>query len=126
MPRYFPYRSTGGPLRQRSTSDHLHRRIHPSPYQPRKIFSEESLEELSRSIRQYGLLQPVNVRKISRDYYELIAGERRLKAARLAGFTHIRAFIQNSSDQERALLALVENLQREDLHLFEEGKGIAS
>lgn len=97
--------------------------IRPNPYQPRKVFSEDSLEELSQSIRQYGLLQPINVRKINHNHYELIAGERRLRASKRAGFTHIRAFVQNAVEQDSAVIALIENLQRENLHFFEEAEG---
>ncbi len=97
--------------------------IRPNPYQPRKIFSEESLEELTQSIKQYGLLQPINVRKISHNHYELIAGERRLRASKKAGFTQIRAFVQYAVEQDSAVIALIENLQRENLHFFEEAEG---
>lgn len=97
--------------------------IRPNPYQPRKVFSEDSLEELTQSIKQYGLLQPINVRKISHNHYELIAGERRLRASKRAGFTQIRAFVQNALEQDSAVIALIENLQRENLHFFEEAEG---
>jgi ParB family chromosome partitioning protein len=97
--------------------------IRPNPYQPRKVFSEDSLEELAQSIRQYGLLQPINVRKINHNNYELIAGERRLRASKRAGFTYIRAFVQNAAEQDSAVIALIENLQRENLHFFEEAEG---
>ena len=68
--------------------------IRPNPYQPRRAFSEESLNELAQSIKQYGLLQPITVRKLSHNYYEIIAGERRWRAVCKAGFTHIKAVIQ--------------------------------
>lgn len=100
--------------------------IRPNPYQPRRVFSEESLDELSQSIKQYGLLQPISVRKLSRDYYEIIAGERRWRAVCRAGFTHIKAVIQPAMDEDSALIALIENLQREDLHFFEEAEGYLS
>ncbi|MDD5017325.1 MAG: nucleoid occlusion protein [Eubacteriales bacterium] len=100
--------------------------IRPNPYQPRRVFSEESLDELAHSIKQYGLLQPITVRKLSRDYYEIIAGERRWRAVCKAGFTHIKAVIQPAIDEDSAVLALIENLEREDLHFFEEAEGYQS
>lgn len=96
--------------------------IKPNPNQPRRVFNECSIEELSRSIREVGLLQPITVRKINTGY-EIIAGERRLRACKKAGFTHINAVIVNAYEQESALLALIENLQRENLHFFEEAEG---
>jgi ParB family chromosome partitioning protein len=100
--------------------------IRPNPYQPRRVFSEESLNELSHSIKQYGLLQPITVRKLSHNYYELIAGERRWRAVCKAGFTHIKAVVQPAIDEDSAVIALIENLQREDLHFFEEAEGYLS
>ncbi|MGI5848631.1 MAG: nucleoid occlusion protein [Christensenellales bacterium] len=100
--------------------------IRPNPYQPRRVFSEESLNELAHSIKQYGLLQPITVRKLSHNYYEIIAGERRWRAVCKAGFTHIKAVVQPAIDEDSAVIALIENLQREDLHFFEEAEGYLS
>lgn len=96
--------------------------IVPNPYQPRKVFSQSALEELSKSIKIYGILQPITVRVIE-DKYELIAGERRLRAAKLANIELIPAIINNMSDESSAVLALLENLQREDLNFIEEAMG---
>lgn len=102
-------------------------KVIPNPYQPRKTFSQVGLEELSASIRAYGILQPISVRKIGEDKYELIAGERRLKAARLAELKTIPAIINNNyTDTDSAILAIIENLQREDLNFMEEAEGYAN
>jgi len=95
--------------------------IHPNPLQPRTEFDDFSLMELAASIRQNGLLQPVTVRPCSAGY-ELIMGERRCRACRLLGHTHIEAFILPADDAESALLALVENVQRQNLHFLEEAR----
>ena len=100
--------------------------IRPNPYQPRRVFSEESLNELAQSIKRYGLLQPITVRKLSQNYYEIIAGERRWRAVCRAGFTHIKAVVQSVIDEDSATIALIENLQRENLHFFEEAEGYMS
>lgn len=97
--------------------------IRPNTYQPRKSFSQESLEELTDSIKAYGVLQPISVRSNGSTYYELIAGERRLRAAELAGLKEIPAIIIDVTDSDSAVLALVENLQREDLNYLEEAEG---
>lgn len=97
--------------------------IRPNPYQPRKHFSKASLEELCESIKQYGVLQPINVRKIKNNHYELVAGERRLRAATMAGLDKIPAIIIDIDDNDSAILALIENLQREDLNYLEEAEG---
>ncbi len=98
--------------------------IRPNPYQPRKYFSDEAILELSNSIKQVGLLQPINVRRVGQDRYELVAGERRLRACKLAGFTHIKALVLSAAfDQDIAMIAMIENLQRENLHFFEEAEG---
>lgn len=97
--------------------------IVPNPYQPRRTFTSESLEELSQSIRQYGLLQPISVRKLKKGGFELIAGERRMRACRMAGWTHIDAIIFNAYEQDSAVIAMIENLQRENLHYMEEAEG---
>jgi ParB family chromosome partitioning protein len=96
--------------------------IRPNPQQPRRRFSEESLAELAASIREKGLLQPLVVRPKG-DGYELVAGERRYRAAILAGLTEVPALVRDLTDQEALELALVENLQREDLTPLEEARG---
>ena len=97
--------------------------IRPNPYQPRRVFSQEALEELCASIRQYGLLQPISVRKAGSDTFELIAGERRLRASKMAGMTHIDAIVFTAYEQDSAVIAMMENLQRENLHYMEEAEG---
>lgn len=99
--------------------------LRPNPAQPRQLFDEEGLRELADSIRQHGILQPLTVRRTAQGY-ELVAGERRLRAARLAGLDRVPCLLQVLDDGESALLALVENLQREDLHYFEEARAIAA
>jgi len=89
--------------------------IDSNPFQPRTRFDEESLGELAASIRQLGIVQPLTVRETGTGRYQLIAGERRLRAARLAGLTHVPAFVRTADDQAMLELALVENIQREDL-----------
>lgn len=90
-----------------------------NPYQPRRTFAPQELAELAESIRSYGILQPVVVRPRGQQY-ELVVGERRWRASRLAGLTHIPAVIREVSEKQMALIALVENLQREDLNSLEE------
>lgn len=97
--------------------------IRPNPWQPRQVFEPEQLEQLAASIKAQGLLQPVVVRPSGEDY-ELIAGERRWRAAGLAGLTHIPAVVRQVDDRTTAALALVENLQREDLNALEKAQGI--
>ena len=97
--------------------------ILPSSWQPRRTFDTDALTQLAESIRQFGLLQPITVRVTSGNRYELIAGERRLRACRLLGETHIKATILNVSDADAALMTMAENLQREDLSFFEEAEG---
>lgn len=97
--------------------------IRPNPYQPRKQFNKISLEELCESIKQYGVIQPINVRKLSSSMYELVAGERRLRAATMAGLKEIPAIIIDINDNDSAVMALIENLQREDLSYMEEAEG---
>ena len=99
--------------------------IVPSPYQPRRHFDEEALHDLSLSIKRNGLLQPLVVRRRAVGGYELIAGERRLRAAELAGLTQIPAMLRQVTDEEASALALIENMQREDLRALEEARGIA-
>jgi ParB family chromosome partitioning protein len=93
-----------------------------NPYQPRKQFYEESLQELADSIRNFGVIQPILVRRKD-DQYELIAGERRLRASKLAGLALVPAIVTDYSNQEMAEVALVENLQREDLGFMDEAEG---
>jgi ParB family chromosome partitioning protein len=90
-----------------------------NPFQPRSHFDEQSLEELATSIRKLGIVQPLTVRETGNGRYQLIAGERRLRAARLAGLTQIPAYIRTADDQAMLELALVENIQREDLDAVE-------
>ena len=101
------------------------RAIHPNPVQPRQVFREEALAELAESIRRHGILQPLSVRRLGGNMYELIAGERRLRAGILAGLTEIPCIIMNMDDKESGITALVENLQREDLDYIEEARGIS-
>ena len=98
-------------------------RIEPRAGQPRQEFDQESLEELAESIRQHGLIQPITVRRLEGGYYQIIAGERRWRAARLAGLQEVPARVMEADDQETAELALIENLQREDLNPVEEAQG---
>ena len=91
--------------------------------QPRKTFDQEKLEELADSIRQHGVIQPLTVRKLASGYYQIIAGERRWRAARLAGLDEIPAVIIEADDQKAMELAMIENLQREDLNPIEEAQG---
>ena len=91
--------------------------------QPRKSFDQEKLEELAESIRQHGVIQPLTVRKLSSGYYQIIAGERRWRAARLAELTEIPAVVIEADDRKAMELAMIENLQREDLNPMEEAQG---
>lgn len=101
------------------------RAIRPNPAQPRKVFREDKLAELAESIRQHGILQPLSVRRVG-TAYELIAGERRLRAAQLAGLSEIPCIIMSMDDRESGMAAMIENLQRQDLDFIEEARGIAS
>ena len=94
--------------------------IRPNPYQPRKTFNQKALEELSQSIKSYGVIQPISVRHLNGRSYELIAGERRLRASELAELDKIPAIVVEYKDKESAMIALIENLQREDLNFIEE------
>ena len=100
------------------------RSIRPNPAQPRSVFREEALQELADSIRQHGILQPLSVRRTASGY-ELIAGERRLRAARMVNLSEIPCIVMNMDDRESGLAAMVENLQRQDLDFVEEAKGIS-
>ena len=98
-------------------------KITPSPYQPRREFDERKLQELASSIKNHGLLQPVVIRIRPDGTYELIAGERRLRASALAGLDEIPAIVENVGDKDASTFALIENLQREDLNPLEEASG---
>lgn len=100
--------------------------IDANPNQPRKAFNEETLKKLEQSIKKYGIVQPVIVRKKDNGNYELIAGERRLRAAKNAQLEKIPVVIKEYSNRESAEIALIENLQREDLNPIEEGKAYES
>lgn len=95
--------------------------IGPGKYQPRTEFSTESLDELAASIKTYGVLQPVLLRK-RQEGYELIAGERRYRAAKIAGLTHVPAIIKNLTEDNAAMIAVIENVQRQDLNFVEEAQ----
>ena len=97
--------------------------IRPNPAQPRKVFHSDSLDELADSIRQHGILQPLSVRRMG-NVYELIAGERRLRAAQIAGVMDIPCIIMRMDEKESSMAALIENLQRQDLDFIEEAMGI--
>lgn len=94
--------------------------------QPRKRFDDESLQELADSISQHGIIQPLTVRKLSSGYYQIIAGERRWRAARLAGLQEVPVIVIQADDRKAAELAMIENLQREDLNPMEEAAGFQS
>lgn len=114
-------------LRPKQPSPLLHlapEEIRPNPAQPRRSFDEAALAALAESIRQYGVLQPLTVRKTAAGY-ELVAGERRLRAAKLAGLATLPCLLLEAEERRSALLALVENLQREDLHYLEEAAAMA-
>ncbi|MDE6125761.1 MAG: ParB/RepB/Spo0J family partition protein [Muribaculaceae bacterium] len=93
--------------------------ISPNPDQPRTTFDEEALDELAASIRELGIIQPLSLRKTGPDSYQIIAGERRYRAARLAGLASVPAYIRQASDSELTEMALIENIQREDLNAIE-------
>ena len=98
--------------------------IRPSPFQARREFSEQELAALAQSIRENGLLQPISVRKVSDGGYELVAGERRLRACRLAKMNTIPAILCDYDDERTAALGLLENIQRADLNPFEQAQGL--
>jgi len=96
--------------------------ISPNPYQPRTVFDDEAIGELAASIKTSGVLQPILVRRSASDGYELVAGERRLRAARLAGLLRIPAVVRDVTDRDMIEMSLVENIQRENLNPIEEAK----
>ena len=98
-------------------------KVEPRIDQPREYFDQQALQELADSIAQYGLIQPITVRKLETGYYQIIAGERRWRASRLAGLKEVPVRVIEADDRRTAELALVENLQREDLNPIEEAKG---
>ncbi len=98
-------------------------KIFPNPYQPRKTFDEEALRDLAASIAQYGVLQPLLVAPAENGRYMLIAGERRLRASKMAELQEVPVIISEYTSQQIAEIALIENLQREDLHFLEEAEG---
>lgn len=98
--------------------------IHPNPNQPRKRFDYNELESLAQSIRENGIIQPLSVRQVKDQGYELVAGERRLRAARLVGLSRIPCILMNVDNSQSALYGLLENLQRQDLDFFEEAVAI--
>lgn len=100
--------------------------VRPNKDQPRKQFDDEALSELTESIRLHGVIQPINVRRLSSGYYEIISGERRWRAARDAGLEEIPALVLEADDRKAMELALIENLQREDLNPMEEARGFQS
>ena len=95
-----------------------------NPNQPRKYFDPEAIAQLAESIRQYGVLNPLTVRRLSNGAYELVAGERRLRAARVAGLNEVPCLVISADEQSSSAIALVENLQRRDLDFFEEAYGL--
>lgn len=98
-------------------------KVSPNPYQPRTHFDETALQELSASIKQLGIIQPITVRKTGTDRYELISGERRLKAARMAGLSAVPAFVREADSEAMLEMAIVENVQREQLNPIEVALG---
>lgn len=97
-------------------------KILPNPYQPRKIFNSKSLDELANSIKKYGVIKPITVRCIKENLYEIISGERRLKACKMLDLDKIPAFIKNANSKDSIIISLVENVQRENLNFFEEAE----
>ena len=100
-------------------NDILLEQISPNPDQPRTTFDEEALDELAASIRELGIIQPLSLRKTGPDSYQIIAGERRYRAALRAGLASVPAYIRQASDSELTEMALIENIQREDLNAIE-------
>lgn len=100
--------------------------VEPNREQPRKEFDEKALSELSKSIEKNGVIQPILVRPVTGGAYQIVAGERRWRAARMAGLTEVPVVIREMSDEDAAVFALIENLQREDLNPVEEAEGIRS
>ena len=99
-------------------------KIKPSPYQPRKTFDKDNLKSLVESIKEQGVIQPILVRNTKDKKYELIAGERRLRAVKILGYKKIPSIIKEISNESAAIFALLENVQREDLNPVEEAQGL--
>ncbi|WP_234734404.1 ParB/RepB/Spo0J family partition protein [Tellurirhabdus bombi] len=93
--------------------------VETNPFQPRTRFDQEALQELADSIRVQGIIQPITVRQMGKDQYQLISGERRLQASKIAGLTHIPAYVRHANDQQMLEMALIENIQRENLNSIE-------
>ncbi|MTK53476.1 ParB/RepB/Spo0J family partition protein [Paludibacter sp.] len=108
--------STGG---SSSINEIAISKIHPNPHQPRTFFDEEALAELSASIKEIGIIQPITLREIDENNYQIIAGERRYRASKMAGLTTIPAYVKKAEDDLVMEMALIENLQREDLNAIE-------
>ena len=100
------------------------KQLTPGKFQPRKIMDEQSLNELTESIKSQGIMQPILVRKIENEKYEIIAGERRWQASKRAGIDSVPVLIKEISDASALAMALIENIQREDLNVIEEARGI--
>lgn len=98
-------------------------KLQPGKYQPRRMFDENDLQELATSIKHNGIIQPIVVRSIGQDKYEIIAGERRYRASKLAGLTEVSVIIREFSDEEALAVSLIENIQRKDLNIVEEAQG---
>lgn len=112
----------GETLSKAETVDKIHvKSIQPNPYQPRKIFDKEAIHELRDSIKEHGILQPIILRKVGTSY-EIVVGERRFRAAKLAGLEEVPAVVRTLTDEETMELAILENLQREDLTPIEEAE----
>jgi ParB family chromosome partitioning protein len=99
--------------------------IEPNPYQPRKYFDQDALQELTESISLQGVIQPVTVRGIGAGRYQLIAGERRWQASKKAGLAEIPAFVRTATDQQMMEIAIIENIQREDLNAMEVARSLS-
>jgi len=97
-------------------------KITPNPDQPRSVFDKEALEELAASIKALGLVQPITLREVAKDKYQIISGERRYKASLLAGLTTVPAYVKKASDENVMEMALIENIQREDLNSIEKSQ----
>ena len=118
---YTPVQEQEGSLRQLPVQ-----KVEPNPLQPRREFDQEALEALADSISEHGMLQPLTVRELPSGYFQIIAGERRWRAARLAGLSEVPALVIEADDRKTMELALIENLQREDLNPVEEALGYDS
>lgn len=99
------------------------RKIYPNPYQPRKVFDESSIDDLCISIRRYGVIEPILVRRVKDVFYELVAGERRLKACKKLNIEKIPSIVTNMNKKDSACIVLIENVQRERLNFIEEAEG---